>query len=288
VQLCMGLKGLKFTPHVLDIATGGNRTDFYLGVNPRGLVPCLVHDGQVIIESNDIMLHIDKHCPEPPLQPQGKPDPRVQELLDGQDAYHMDIRNLTFRYILPPFVVIKKSTSDLAKMDAEDAGGKVKEVAGGGQGRAAQRAFNQSVVDNGGISDQMVSESVENFRKILGPIEKVYENSEFLVGDSFSMVDLAYWCDIERLLFVGYPVAKEFPCLLKTHENAKKLLPEKVLSLGCPTPIRVFLAVGGTWRSLTGSTLKHYMAGTKPRHAAVVLAPAVAAIAGALYWSGTK
>ena len=99
-----------------------------------GLVPCLVHDGQVIIESNDIMLHIDKHCPEPPLQPQGKPDPRVQELLDGQDAYHMDIRNLTFRYILPPFVVIKKSTSDLAKMDAEDAGGKVKEVAGGGQG----------------------------------------------------------------------------------------------------------------------------------------------------------
>lgn len=36
VQLCMGLKGLKFTPHVIDLATGGNRTDFYLGVNPRG------------------------------------------------------------------------------------------------------------------------------------------------------------------------------------------------------------------------------------------------------------
>lgn len=108
------------------------------------------------------------------------------------------------------------------------------------------------MVDNGGISDQMVSESVENFRKILGPIEKVYENNEFLVGDSFSIVDLAYWCDIERLLFCGYPVAKEFPCLLKTHEHAKKLLPQEVLSLGCPTPIHVFRAVGGTWRSLRG------------------------------------
>ena len=76
-----------------------------------------------------------QRCPKLPLQaPQGKPDPRVQELLDGQDVYHMDIRNLIFRYILPPFVVIKKSTNDLAKMDAEDAGGKVKGVAGGGQG----------------------------------------------------------------------------------------------------------------------------------------------------------
>ena len=59
-------------------------------------------------------------------------------------------------------------------------------------GRAAQRAFNQSVVDNGDISDKMVSESVENFQKILDPIEKVYENNEFSVGDSFSIVDLAY------------------------------------------------------------------------------------------------
>lgn len=36
--------------------------------------------------------------------------------------------------------------------------------------------------------------------------------------------------------------------------------------------------------AIAGSTLKDYMAGTKPRHAAVVLAPAVAAIASALYW----
>ena len=33
---------------------------WFLGINPRGLVPVLVHDGAVHIESNDIIQYLDK------------------------------------------------------------------------------------------------------------------------------------------------------------------------------------------------------------------------------------
>ena len=79
------------------------------------------------------MMHLDKCFPDPPLQPQGNDNKRVMQLLENQDAYHMDIRNLTFRYILPNPVVLYKCKATLAKMDAEDAKG-VKDVIAVGQG----------------------------------------------------------------------------------------------------------------------------------------------------------
>ena len=48
-------KGVEWEPHPINLMTHENFTDWYLGINPRGLVPALVHDGDVHIESNDIM-----------------------------------------------------------------------------------------------------------------------------------------------------------------------------------------------------------------------------------------
>jgi glutathione S-transferase len=41
-----------------------NLTDHFLGINPRGLVPVLVHDGDVYIECNDILTYLESAFPE--------------------------------------------------------------------------------------------------------------------------------------------------------------------------------------------------------------------------------
>ena len=54
VRMVLEEKGLPWTSHHLDLARNEHATPAYQGINPNGVVPTLVHDGKVIIESVDI------------------------------------------------------------------------------------------------------------------------------------------------------------------------------------------------------------------------------------------
>jgi len=55
--------------HPIDLPGNENFRPWFLGINPRGLVPVLVHDGAVHIESNDIIQYLEQKFPEPKLIP---------------------------------------------------------------------------------------------------------------------------------------------------------------------------------------------------------------------------
>lgn len=55
VRLGLEEKGLAWTSHHLNLAANEHVTSDYQRINPKGVVPTLVHDGQVVIESNDII-----------------------------------------------------------------------------------------------------------------------------------------------------------------------------------------------------------------------------------------
>ena len=59
VRLTLEEKGLPWTSHHLDLRKAENITPEYFGIHPKGLVPALVHDGFVHIESTDIINYID-------------------------------------------------------------------------------------------------------------------------------------------------------------------------------------------------------------------------------------
>ena len=60
VRVTLEEKKLPWTSHHLDILNKEHLTPEYFGINPNGLVPTLVDDGVVVIESDDIIDHIDK------------------------------------------------------------------------------------------------------------------------------------------------------------------------------------------------------------------------------------
>lgn len=220
VMLVCALKGINFTPHKLELSRGENRSLYYLGINPRGLVPCLVHEGNVVIESNDILYYIEERYKEPVLL---KDAERVSKLLQVQDSYHMDIRTLTMRFVIPSIISLSTARSTIEKMDEEDQ--HIVDVAGGGQGRKMQRDFYQTMIDNDGIPDESVVVSVNNLLTALKPVEDTYGHNDFLVGDSLTLADVAFWCDIERLLHCGFPVEEKLPNLDRAFHRLLDMLP---------------------------------------------------------------
>ena len=67
-RLTLAEKELEWESHLM--ALNGDQLDpAYLKLNPNGVVPTLVHDGNVIVESTVIMHYLDDTFPAPPLMP---------------------------------------------------------------------------------------------------------------------------------------------------------------------------------------------------------------------------
>ena len=68
-RLCLKEKGLPYVSHFIRLDRFEHHDPAYLKLNHNGLVPTLVHDGQVIIESGVINEYVDEVFPYRPLRP---------------------------------------------------------------------------------------------------------------------------------------------------------------------------------------------------------------------------
>lgn len=205
-RIFLRLKGIEWASHHLDLARKQHLTAFYMGINPRGLVPTLVHDGQVIIESNDILAYLEEQFPEPPLIPNGKSD-HITALLKAEDDLHLDIRALTMRFVFPTFLT-KRPEKDIAAYEQAGSG----TVAGErDEHRDQEMAFWRDMSANGGITDRQASRAVQRFKAAIQLFEEGLGHHRFLAGDYLSLVDIAWYIYARRLLAAGYPIALWHP-----------------------------------------------------------------------------
>ena len=72
VRLTLAEKDLAWTSHVVNIAAKEHATPEYQSINPKGLVPTFVDNGQVIIESVDIIDYINEKFPGTMLTPESE------------------------------------------------------------------------------------------------------------------------------------------------------------------------------------------------------------------------
>jgi glutathione S-transferase len=69
VRLVLAEKGLDFESHEVNLITGEQHDPAYVKLNPKHVVPTLVHDGRVLTESTLIIRYLDDAFPTPPLRP---------------------------------------------------------------------------------------------------------------------------------------------------------------------------------------------------------------------------
>ena len=117
VRILFNELGIGFESHPINLMRDEQHSDWYLGINPRGEVPVLVHDGAVHTESNDIIQYIDANfaSSENSLLPQSETERQaMQALLDTENDLHGDLRTVTFTYLAPD---LKNRAGDTDSLD---------------------------------------------------------------------------------------------------------------------------------------------------------------------------
>jgi len=69
VRITLTAKGLAWDAIPIDLFKSEQYDPKYLKLNPKGVVPTLVHDGTPVIESTLICEYLDETFPDPPLMP---------------------------------------------------------------------------------------------------------------------------------------------------------------------------------------------------------------------------
>ena len=77
LRIALNLKGLASDYRAVDLRQEEHLRPDFLAINPQGLVPALVHEGRVLIQSPAIIEWLEERWPTPPLLPPA-PDTRAR------------------------------------------------------------------------------------------------------------------------------------------------------------------------------------------------------------------
>jgi glutathione S-transferase len=205
LRIFLNLKGIAWQSHVVDLQKHENFSPWFLGINPRGLVPVLVHDGAVHIESNDIIAYLEKTFPTPTLIPAGF-EQQVSSLLKHEDDLHMDLRTLSFRFVFAPPGPPK--SAEALQSYAANGSGTVQGAAD--RERATQIAYWERAAREG-VPDAAARASARKFRAEFDALEGRLADGPYLLGASLSVLDIAWFIYAYRLSLAGYPIARLHP-----------------------------------------------------------------------------
>lgn len=205
-RIVLDLKGVPWESHIINLSEKEHNEAWFLGINPRGLVPVLIHDGAVHIESNDILMYLDEHFPNPRLVPEGC-EAEMSRLLEKENDLHHDLRNLSMRYVIPPETAGK--TPEVLENYRNLGSGTVQgEV---DKRRQIELDYWQRFSANDGITDEAVRQSAQRFRRELDELEKILGERDFLFADALSPMDVAWFIYVNRLRLVSYPIETLHP-----------------------------------------------------------------------------
>lgn len=179
VRMTLEEKGLKWTSHHVNLHKGENVTSEYFGIHPKGLVPALVHDGVLIIESTDIIDYLDRNFPDPPLHP---PSDRgqagsVAHWLRAAADNHIHVKTYMFAHRLGD--IMAKSDVELSVY---------REL----QDNDELLQFHEENSSPDGLSRERVSQSTQVLLDCFAEIDRTLEGKPWIIGDTFTLADITW------------------------------------------------------------------------------------------------
>lgn len=180
VRLVMAEKQLSWEERALNLRRGDQFDPAYLKLNPKAVVPTLVHDGLVIRESTVINEYLDEVFPEPPLKP-ADPGLRSQMRLWAKmvdDEVHPAIGVLTYAVVLRQQMNEMKSPQELALHFQRITDPKRRE--------------RQQQAHELGLESPTVTAALENLKEIIGQMDSALTQGSWLCGSHYSIADAAF------------------------------------------------------------------------------------------------
>lgn len=193
VRMTLAEKALQWTPVPIDLRNGDVMRPEYLALNPRGVVPTLVYDSEVLTESNVIIEYLDDLVPQPPLRPSA---PLARARMRGwMRRLDDDIHRATGSVSMAIYIRHAHLSKTQAERDAYFAAMPDRE-----------RAARQQAAIASGLTTPAFAPSLRAFASLIDEIDHAVKNSAWLAGDDFSLAEIAvspYITRLEMLAMAG-------------------------------------------------------------------------------------
>ena len=187
VFLTLAEKELAFEQVVIDLFRSEQYSPEYLKLNPKGTVPTLVHDNDVINESTLICEYLDEVFPDPALRPQRAADRARMRLWSKfiDEGIFEATREISFSAMF---------RERMRSMTAEQREGRFRNV-----GNPEKRARFISTYETG-VESPYVLYGIAHFEKMFAAMESALDDgSTWLVGNTFSLADINLMPFLARL-----------------------------------------------------------------------------------------
>lgn len=189
VRICLAEKGLEWIDHRMDSRRGQHLEPEYLKLNPNGVVPTLVHNGNVIIDSSVILEYLNEMFPVVNLIPS---DPVLRARMRTWLRYFEEVTTPAVRY--PSFnrVLIhsfKKLTQEQFKRAATL--------------RPLRKHFYLRMGQEG-FDDADMGKAIEEFRSTVTRMDReLASEGPWLMGAQYTLADICVSPLFDRMEDLG-------------------------------------------------------------------------------------
>nr|TFG54614.1 MAG: glutathione S-transferase family protein [Hyphomicrobiales bacterium] len=186
VRLCLYEKELPFSSRLLDLQRFEQHRPEYLALNPKGVVPTLVHRGTPITESSYIIEYLDEHFPQVPLRPKGQDArARIAKWLCFSDTIAYDA------VYVPTWSIL--SAGAMRGLSADERNDVLNRVP------TPERRKRWEQVTSTGFGQGELEKAYSKMRECFEHCESALEKNPWLAGEYYSLADIAVVPFIDRI-----------------------------------------------------------------------------------------
>lgn len=188
VRFALAEKRLPWSGHYVDILKGEQFRPEFLAINPKAVVPVLVHDGTIIPESTVICEYVEDAFPEHPIYPASARERALVRLWTKAVDEELHPACSAITYIASHRHTILRngvgSFEDFLKSGAREG--------------VAARTLKWEWIQRG-MASPGAAEKIKLYDNYLQKMEQSLQSSIWLVGERFSMADIAMAPYVNRL-----------------------------------------------------------------------------------------
>ncbi len=245
VRMALEEKGLQWTSHHVNLSKNEHATDAFQALNPKGVVPVLIHDGKTITESNDIITYIDDEFDGPMLRPDGAAEKAfLTNALQRSSDIQAALKAVSFEFLFKP---ARRMTSDQLSAYAAI----VKD--------RALVEFMREFSSRQGFSEEKIRGHVQEMVSACSFLEEHLESSRWLNGESFGLADISWIVNIYRLDKMAFPL-QQYPCLSDwLMRVSRRNSFEKAIKQYESTAMRCYFSLYTLFRKLKGTGVSRFL-----------------------------
>jgi glutathione S-transferase len=189
VRMCIAEKDLDWIDRSVNLAANEHLTPGYLALNPNGVVPTLVHDGNAIVDSSVICEYLDEVFPHPRLTPE---DPVQRAAMRAWMRFIEEVPTAAIR--VPSFHMALAR-----RFEGLDAGSFREQVA---DIRPLRKHFYRRMGSEG-FNKEDVEASLDELNRTLERMQMALAKGPWLMGRDFTLADICVLPSIDRLADLG-------------------------------------------------------------------------------------